>query len=104
MKEKAIKLVQEYGMMVILLMVTIMFYRSCGVNSNAEKHDKNVKIRLEKIDSLIKTIPTNIITDKELKLEGLKVELRMIESTDRKMMDVTRQKVIREEIERLENE
>jgi DNA-binding XRE family transcriptional regulator len=35
-------------------------------------------------------------------IEGLKAEKRMIQSTDRKMLDVTRQSVIDTEIEKLE--
>jgi hypothetical protein len=40
---------------------------------------------------------------KELKKEGLKAEKRMIQSTDRKMLDVTRQTQIDEELKNLEN-
>jgi hypothetical protein len=36
---------------------------------------------------------------KEIKSEGLKTELRMIESTDRRMMDKERQTEIRKELE-----
>jgi hypothetical protein len=40
---------------------------------------------------------------KELKKEGLKSEKRMIQSTDRKMLDVSRQTQIDEELKKLEN-
>jgi hypothetical protein len=36
-----------------------------------------------------------------LQIEGLKVEKRMIQATDRKMLDVQRQNVIEKEIEKL---
>ena len=39
---------------------------------------------------------------KEIKLEGLRVEKRMIQSTDRKILDVNRQKEIDKEISKLE--
>ena len=42
------------------------------------------------------------ITSKKLAIEGLKVEKRLIQSTDRKLLDVTRQSKIDEEISSLE--
>ena len=41
--------------------------------------------------------------NKMLKIEGLKVEKRMIQSTDRKILDVNRQSEIDKEIQNLEN-
>jgi hypothetical protein len=43
-----------------------------------------------------------VATKKDLQIEGLKAEKRMIQSTDRKMMDVQRQSAIDEEIKSLE--
>ena len=39
---------------------------------------------------------------KDLKIEGLKAEKRMIQATDRKMLDVQRQTAIDEELKKLE--
>ena len=39
---------------------------------------------------------------KEIKIEGLKSEKRMIQSTDRKILDVTRQTEIDKELSKLE--
>jgi hypothetical protein len=41
---------------------------------------------------------------KEIKVEGLKVEKRMIQSTDRKILDVNRQGEIDKEIQQLEKQ
>jgi hypothetical protein len=41
---------------------------------------------------------------KEIKVEGLKVEKRMIQSTDRKILDVNRQAEIDKEIQQLEKQ
>jgi hypothetical protein len=50
-----------------------------------------------KVDSLQSTA----VTKKDLQIEGLKTEKRMIQSTDRKILDVNRQSEIDKEIERL---
>jgi hypothetical protein len=50
-----------------------------------------------KIDSLQSTAASK----KDLQIEGLKAEKRMIQSTDRKMLDVNRQAEIDKEIEKL---
>jgi hypothetical protein len=39
---------------------------------------------------------------KEIKIEGLKAEKRMIQSTDRKILDVNRQAEIDKELQQLE--
>jgi hypothetical protein len=44
-----------------------------------------------------------VVTHEDLRLEGLRVEKRMIQSTDRKMLDVTRQVEIDKQINALEN-
>jgi hypothetical protein len=43
----------------------------------------------------------NLPTKKDLQIEGLKSEKRMIQATDRKMLDVQRQTEIDKEIEKL---
>lgn len=40
---------------------------------------------------------------KEIKIEGLKSELRMIQATDRKILDVQRQNQIEVEIKNIQN-
>jgi hypothetical protein len=50
-----------------------------------------------KVDSL----EMIIVTHEDLRIEGLRAEKRMIQSTDRKMLDVTRQSEIDEEINAL---
>ena len=48
-----------------------------------------------------KTILNSLPTKKDLQIEGLKSEKRMIQATDRKMLDVQRQTEIDKEIEKL---
>ena len=47
----------------------------------------------------IETLPTKL----DLRIEGLKAEKRMIQGTDRKMLDVQRQNEIERLIDELEN-
>lgn len=63
---------------------------------------------LSKIRKEIKSIKDSTFTKKELevqlKISGLEAEKRMIQATDRKILDVQRQTQIEEEIKRLKNE
>jgi hypothetical protein len=60
--------------------------------------NKDIKITNQKVDSLFSAI------SKDIKIEGLKVEKRMIQSTDRKMMDVNRQSEIDKELKTLQGD
>lgn len=82
---------------IALVLLLIIFFRSCG-DGGVKGLNKRVDALTEKIDSLQSTT----VTKEELRIEGLKAEKRMIQSTDRKMLDVTRQSAIDKEIEKLE--
>jgi hypothetical protein len=71
--------------------------RTC--NSDVRSLNKRIDKMSNKVDSL----EMMIITHEDLRLEGLRTEKRMIQSTDRKMLDVTRQAEIDKEINALEN-
>lgn len=76
-----------YGNLVITCMLLLLLLKSCGNDS------KRIIDLSNKVDSLA--------TKKDLQIEGLKSEMRMIQSTDRKMLDVNRQAEIPKEIEKL---
>ena len=63
--------------------------KSCGVDREVVK----IKKQLTTLDSLA--------TKKDLEIEGLKAEKRMIQATDRKMLDVQRQSEIDVELKKL---
>jgi hypothetical protein len=63
--------------------------KSCGVDREVTK----IKKQLTTLDSLA--------TKKDLEIEGLKAEKRMIQATDRKMLDVQRQSDIDTELKKL---
>jgi len=80
---------------IALFLLVVILFNTCG--NPVKPLNKRVDALTEKVDSL-----SNITVNKtDLKLEGLNSELRMIESTDRKILDVNRQSEIRKEIDSL---
>ena len=82
---------------IVLVMLLLLFMRTC--NSDVRSLNKRIDKMSNKVDSL----EMMIVTHEDLRLEGLRAEKRMIQSTDRKMLDVTRQAEIDEQINALEN-
>jgi len=80
---------------IVLGLLVILFLRTC--NSDTKSINKRIDAMTSKVDSLQSTA----VTKKDLQIEGLKTEKRMIQSTDRKILDVNRQSEIDKEIERL---
>lgn len=87
----------EKNFIIIIVSFTFLtFLKSCGDSREITK----IRREIESIkDSTYTKGELNVI----LKIEGLKSEKRMIQSTDRKILDVNRQTQIDEEINRLEN-
>ena len=85
----------QYPKMLLILGILI-FFNTCG-NPN-KSLTKKVDTLSQKIDSL----ELITVTEKDLKMEGLRSEKRMIQSTDRKILDVNRQSEIDKEINELE--
>ena len=87
-------IIKNHTLISFLLLLTIMV-RTCGT------HNNTIKLKND-----IKKIETEMYTPEELNLiiqiEGLKTEKRMIQSTDRKILDVQRQSEIDKEINLLE--
>jgi hypothetical protein len=77
------------------LLVIIIFMKTCSTNSRVDKVKTQVQLNNAKIDSLA------IELRKEIRIEGLETERRMIQSTDRDIMDVNRQGKIGEIIDSL---
>ena len=82
---------------IVLVMLVLLFMRTC--NSDVRSLNKRIDKMSNKVDSL----EMMIVTHEDLRLEGLRAEKRMIQSTDRKMLDVTRQAEIDKEINTLES-
>ena len=93
---KIIDTINKYGVVVMTPLVLIIFLKTCSTNGKIGKVEDKTEILNLKIDSL------QIELRNEIKIEGLKTEKRMIQSTDRKMLDVQRQGDIYKELTKLE--
>ena len=89
--------IQKYGIFVILGLFTLSTCTNSMAKRQSEKRVKNeidsVRIEISKLKDELK---------KEMKIEGLKGEKRMIQSTDRKIMDLNRQIEIDKELKALD--
>lgn len=77
---------------IVLIIAILSLFKSCGDSRTLDKLNKKMETFVTKEDM-----------SNELKIEGLKVEKRMIQSTDRKILDVNRQTQIDNELKKLES-
>ena len=92
-----INFLDKFGLPIIL----VLFILNTYTNSMSKKRSER-KV-LNEIDSVRMEITNlKLELEKEIKVEGLKVEKRMIQSTDRKIMDLNRQIEIDKELKQLE--
>ena len=91
---KFLETLKKYQQQILLVLFVLLFFRSCGTGSELTKLRKEVEAQRE----IIMSLPTT----KDIQIEGLKSEKRMIQATDRKLLDVRRQTEIEEEIKKLE--
>lgn len=81
--------------LIVLSLLVLLLLRTCGSDS------KSINKRIDKLTVKVDSLQSTTTTKKDLQIEGLKAEKRMIQSTDRKMLDVTRQSNIDKEIDAL---
>jgi len=79
---------------ILLCLFCLLLLKQCGIGRDLE--------RIKKENSRISVKMDSLVSKKDLLIEGLKTEKRMIQSTDRKMIDVNRQATIDQEIQKLE--
>ena len=84
----------KHAIKIILVLLVLVYLKSCGTSSELNKVKKEFKAQQE----IIQSLPSK----KDLQIEGLKAEKRMIQSVDRKILDVNRQSEIDKEIETLQ--
>jgi hypothetical protein len=88
------KFIQNNFTVIVLIIALLSLFKSCGDSrelSNIKKEIKSIK------DSTYTKTELGI----QLKISGLESEKRMIQATDRKILDVQRQSQIDEEIKQL---
>jgi len=93
---KFLSIIDKWGIRISLFLVLIIFFKTCNTNNKIQSVKKEVETTNKKVDSL------GVTLKKEIKVEGLKSEKRMIQSTDRKILDVNRQTEIDKELFNLE--
>ena len=88
------KFIEQNFTVIVLVIALLTFLKGCSDSR-----------QLTKIKNDIQAIKDSTYTkeelNKELKIMGLEAEKRMIQATDRKMLDVQRQTQIEEEIKKL---
>lgn len=88
------KFIETNFTVIVLVIALLSFFRSCSETRDVTKIKKEIQ-----------TIKDSTFTKdeirRELKISGLEAEKRMIQATDRKLLDVRRQTEIEEEINRL---
>ena len=88
--------IQKNFTIIVLVIALLGLFKSCGDGRELSKMRKE-------IESIKDSTHTKEEMDVRLRIEGLKSEKRMIQATDRKILDVTRQTQIDNEITKLEN-
>lgn len=83
-----------HGSKVIAVLLVLVYFKSCSIDSEVTT--------LKKINKANTEIINQLPTSKDVKIEGLNAEKRMIQATDRKILDVQRQNQIEAEIEALQ--
>jgi uncharacterized protein YcfL len=90
---KFLETLKKYQQQILVVLFLLLLLKGCGTSSEVTKLRKEVESQREVLN--------NLPTKKDLQIEGLKAEKRMIQATDRKMLDVQRQTEIDKEIEKL---
>jgi hypothetical protein len=88
------KFIQNNFTVIVLVIALLTFLKGC----NDTKKLSNIE---KEISAIKDSTYTKVELDRELKITGLESEKRMIQATDRKLLDVRRQTEIEEEINKL---
>jgi hypothetical protein len=88
------KFIQNNFTVIVLVIALLTFLKGC----NDTKKLSNIE---KEISAIKDSTYTKGELDRELKITGLESEKRMIQATDRKLLDVRRQTEIEEEIKKL---
>lgn len=88
----------KHGLIIALVLVLIS---TCTGNMAKKQSEKRISNQIDSLETEIVILKEDL--QKQIKIEGLKAEKRMIQATDRKLLDVQRQTQIEEEIKRLKS-
>ena len=89
--------IEKNFVVIVLIIALLSFFKGCGDSRELSK------IRKE-ITAIKDSTYTKEELNRELKISGLEAEKRMIQATDRKLLDVRRQTEIEDEIKKLKSQ
>ena len=90
------KFIENNFTVIVLVIALLSFFKGCGDSRDISKIKKEIQ-------AIKDSTYTKTELSRELKISGLEAEKRMIQATDRKLLDVRRQTEIEEEIKKLNN-
>ena len=88
------KFIQNNLTVIVLVIALLGFFKSCGDSRDLSKIKKEIQ-------AIKDSTYTKDQLQRQLRISGLESEKRMIQATDRKLLDVRRQTEIEDEIKRL---
>jgi len=91
------KFIEKNFTIIVLVIALLGFFKSCGDSRELNTINKQIK-------QIKDSTYTKKELDVELKISGLESEKRMIQATDRKLLDVRRQTEIEDEIKKLKQQ
>jgi hypothetical protein len=94
---KVTDFIEKYG---LIILVVLIVTSTCSNGMSKRRSEKKISDQFDSLKTEIKTLKNEL--KKEIKVEGLKAERRMIDATDRKILDVNRQTKIDSIIQQLE--
>ena len=97
--KKVTDFIEKYGLILLLVLIVTS---TCSNSMSKRKSEKKITDQFDSLKTEIKTLKNEL--KKEIKVEGLKVERRMIDATDRKILDVNRQTKIDSILQQLEKQ
>ena len=91
------KFIENNFVIIVLVIALLTLFKSCGDSRELTKVRQEIEVIK---DSTYTKQELNI----ELQISGLEAEKRMIQATDRKLLDVRRQTEIEEQIKKLKSQ
>lgn len=88
------KFIQNNFTVIVFVIALLSFFKGCGDSRDLSKIKKEIQ-------AIKDSTYTKDELSRELKISGLEAEKRMIQATNRKLLDVRRQSEIEEEIKKL---
>jgi hypothetical protein len=88
------KFIEKNFTVIVLVIALLGFFKGCGDSRDLSKIKKEIQ-------AIKDSTYTKDQLQRQLRISGLESEKRMIQATDRKLLDVRRQTEIEDEIKRL---